>query len=1400
MLPATAYASNEGELEGTTGQMEGTTGEMEDTTENETSVTETTEELTVEEELLSITAMELSCPGYVAGGSIADAVPTTATDGITISAYEWQDDSKTALTDGTFAADTQYRLQVFLKVEEGYTADSLEEANVKIDGEEAAYFTNPCTGEDALKGDMEIIHEPAKLAAPQTARYIVSFNANGGTGTMEDVTNVSDEYTLPENGFTAPDGRRFKGWATGADEMVISGTTIDITDDTTLYAIWEQVTYVEGEITYPDAENVRIDGAFFYNDKLYYTNGAKTGSLAENPNWNAHYDPTTGILELRGYDGGRITATYATNFTVKLIGENTITITSDISGSALCFDRDLTITSDCDGSLIIKNICDSNFVSGIASDYSNVTIDGSAYLWMELRTTAENKPALGIQGKYVSILDQASLEIVCEAKNQKLSTSSIVCKGISASKGIILNTDGNVRIETTKGTDNTMKNISTYGIWSGGDDTITKVSRLTIKYDSGQAPIYPQNMFHNVASNYAINVNKSNGTVTYKYGKPYWVTVTSGTCDATGTSTGEYLVGDKVTVWPDTAPSGLEFKEWTSNDVDLGFAKIMSLSFTMPAKNVAIRAEYKPITYIVSFDANGHGKAPKTQIVDIGKTATKPTNPEADGWTFCGWYEDSDCTKYFDFSTAITKNIKLYAAWTQGKTYTVTFDTQGHGTAPDDQIVKEGGKAARPATDPSEEGWIFCGWYENPLCTIEFDFDSKVINKDTTVYAYWKMNTYIDSEDVTLDEIPDLAYTGQAQKPVVKIYQNGALLKAGTDYTLTYVNNKNANATKTDGSRMMKVGDGIFGSMSDEGFNPDLPYVIIKGKGNYQNEVYVNFNILPPVIGVGSAKEAEGVVLKFTDHTEANGKLFKPLTSIKYGKITMKAGVDYEVKVEEAGVPGTNLLNAKGQMEAVEGTYLMTIKGIGNFDGEIVKTISVAAKTQLLKNAKIKLNIKSKEFDYLDLESDNTALADSDYTVTIADGKTTKVLVKDTDFTVTYRNNDKVGTATLVLTGKGSYVGSRTITFKITGTALSGKNVDISNVSDQTYIGKAVEQDAKLVLTKADGTKVNLVSGKDYTVTYQNNLKKGTATMTFKGNADAGYTGSVKKTFKINAANLSDDMVALIGDVPYAKTGATADAKVVLTYNGIKLIKGKDYTLKYTDNKDLGEATVTITGKGNFTGTLTKTFTVVKQDIAETTVTVKPLAYKPTEGYAYKLSVTVKDGKSTLKNGVDYTVEFTSPSKADLDLWLAGDNTKAPKAVIKAPAESCYKGSVEVPVSIYNVKLSGSNTYVKIDDSTNIYNGAQQLPKRAVYFSTDSAVIKELNAAEKAGTVDTVIAEKLAAGKIKVLKVGTDYTVSGVNNIFAGPNKGTVKISGTGMYSGSVSKKFTIQKKDIWWK
>ena len=70
--------------------------------------------------------------------------------------------------------------------------------------------------------------------------YTVRFNANGGTGTMADVTGVpAGAYTLPANGFTAPAGKQFKGWSTDASGAVIAGTTYNVTGDVTLYAIWE---------------------------------------------------------------------------------------------------------------------------------------------------------------------------------------------------------------------------------------------------------------------------------------------------------------------------------------------------------------------------------------------------------------------------------------------------------------------------------------------------------------------------------------------------------------------------------------------------------------------------------------------------------------------------------------------------------------------------------------------------------------------------------------------------------------------------------------------------------------------------------------------------------------------------------------------------------------------------------------------------------------------------------------------------------------------------------------------------------------------------------------------------------------------------------------------------------
>ena len=72
--------------------------------------------------------------------------------------------------------------------------------------------------------------------------YTVSFAANGGTGTMADVTGISGEYTLPANGFTAPAGKQFKAWSVGGVEKAV-GDKITVTANTTVTAVWEAIEY-----------------------------------------------------------------------------------------------------------------------------------------------------------------------------------------------------------------------------------------------------------------------------------------------------------------------------------------------------------------------------------------------------------------------------------------------------------------------------------------------------------------------------------------------------------------------------------------------------------------------------------------------------------------------------------------------------------------------------------------------------------------------------------------------------------------------------------------------------------------------------------------------------------------------------------------------------------------------------------------------------------------------------------------------------------------------------------------------------------------------------------------------------------------------------------------------------
>ena len=75
---------------------------------------------------------------------------------------------------------------------------------------------------------------------------------------MDAVTGISDSYTLPENGFTAPEGKQFKGWATSENGDVITDDAITVTEDTTLYAIWEDIPVTTFTVTIADSTNGKV--------------------------------------------------------------------------------------------------------------------------------------------------------------------------------------------------------------------------------------------------------------------------------------------------------------------------------------------------------------------------------------------------------------------------------------------------------------------------------------------------------------------------------------------------------------------------------------------------------------------------------------------------------------------------------------------------------------------------------------------------------------------------------------------------------------------------------------------------------------------------------------------------------------------------------------------------------------------------------------------------------------------------------------------------------------------------------------------------------------------------------------------------------------------------------------
>ncbi len=139
------------------------------------------------------------------------------------------------------------------------------------------------------------------------------------------------------------------------------------------------------------------------------------------------------------------------------------------------------------------------------------------------------------------------------------------------------------------------------------------------------------------------------------------------------------------------------------------------------------------------------------------------------------------------------------------------------------------------------------------------------------------------------------------------------------------------------------------------------------------------------------------------------------------------------------------------------------------------------------------------------------------------------------------------------------------------------------SASSYTYDGTA----KKPTVTVKNGS-TTLKSGTDYTVAYKNNTNAGTATVTITGKGS--YTGTASKTFTIKKASIAN-FTATLSASTYTYNGS-AKKPTVTVKNGSKTLTSSDYTVAYKNNTAVGTATVTVTGKGNYSGTLSKTFTI----------------------------------------------------------------------------------------------------------------------------------------------------------------------------------------------------------------
>lgn len=392
--------------------------------------------------------------------------------------------------------------------------------------------------------------------------------------------------------------------------------------------------------------------------------------------------------------------------------------------------------------------------------------------------------------------------------------------------------------------------------------------------------------------------------------------------------------------------------------------------------------------------------------------------------------------------------------------------------------------------------------------------------------------------DLTLSKT-EFTYNGKEQKPDITVSKKSTVLVNESDYDI---------------------------AVTDDRINAGTKTVTVTGKGNFKGKLEKTYKI----------KQADF----------SNLEMSAKLTSVTY------IADGSEKKPAVSGISaklGGSIRNLTSGEYSVQSVNYVNNTNAGTARAEISVT---GRGTNFTGSKKISVNFT---ISTAEISVGNVTYNGKVQTPTVTVKVNNKTLSVNTDYVVTCQDKN-AGTATAVITFKGNYSGTIKKTFEISPRKITSLSLSSSSY---TYNGKVQKPD---LTVNADSLKLS-ASG-DYTVAItdskgnkDSSINAGTKTVTVTGKGN--YTGTLTKTYTINAKSLSSASVTL-AKTTYSYNGKTqkpgTTVKIKLASGTVTLTKDKDYTVSYsTDCKNIGKKTVTIKGKGNYSGTVKKTYKIVPE-------------------------------------------------------------------------------------------------------------------------------------------------------------------------------------------------------------